>query len=150
MERIDKFDGEFRFLSNFQPAPFFFNFRTWATAEHAYQSSKTREVGDIEWVRSSPSAGVAKRRGGTRGENGRLITVRENWKEIRVAIMRRIVFEKFLQNPDLCAKLLATEDALLVEGNWWRDFFWGVCNGVGENKLGKILMETRDNFKEKH
>lgn len=44
---------------------------------------------------------------------------------------------------DLKAKLLETGDAELVESNWWHDYFWGVCNGRGENHLGKILMKIR-------
>lgn len=31
----------------------------------------------------------------------------------------------------------------LIEGNAWNDTFWGVCNGVGENWLGQLLMERR-------
>lgn len=29
------------------------------------------------------------------------------------------------------------------EGNTWGDKFWGVCDGEGENHLGKLLMEVR-------
>lgn len=32
----------------------------------------------------------------------------------------------------------------LVEGNNWNDTYWGVCKGVGENHLGKILIRIRD------
>lgn len=31
----------------------------------------------------------------------------------------------------------------IVEGNQWHDTFWGVCNGVGQNNLGQILMNVR-------
>ena len=44
----------------------------------------------------------------------------------------------------LYAMLKATGDAVLVEGNWWRDDFWGVYEGKGQNILGKILMIVRD------
>ena len=50
---------------------------------------------------------------------------------------------KFL-NPDLREKLVATGDAELIEGNHWNDTCWGVCKGIGQNNLGKILMEVRD------
>lgn len=33
--------------------------------------------------------------------------------------------------------------AELIEGNTWGDRIWGVCDGVGENRLGKILMRVR-------
>lgn len=40
-------------------------------------------------------------------------------------------------------KLIKTGDAELIEGNWWGDKYWGMCNGEGMNKLGKILMQVR-------
>uniref|UniRef100_UPI00345E83CD NADAR domain-containing protein n=1 Tax=uncultured Duncaniella sp. TaxID=2768039 RepID=UPI00345E83CD len=50
-------------------------------------------------------------------------------------------------NPALAEKLIATGDAELVEGNYWHDTVWGVCDGVGENHLGKILMRVREELK---
>jgi len=44
-------------------------------------------------------------------------------------------------------RLLQTGDAKLVLNNKWNDKFWGVCRGVGENWLGKILMEVRDELR---
>ena len=34
----------------------------------------------------------------------------------------------------------------LIEGNtWeWSRTFWGVCNGSGENHLGRLLMKVRE------
>ena len=58
--------------------------------------------------------------------------------------MKAIVLEKFLQNYRLERRLLDTGDAILIEGNWWNDKFWGVCKGEGCNMLGQILMEVRD------
>ena len=40
-------------------------------------------------------------------------------------------------------KLIDTGDIELVEVNSWGDTFYGVCNGVGENHLGKLLMKIR-------
>ena len=74
---------------------------------------------------------------------GKKIPLRVDWKEVRLNVMREIVFLKFSQNQDLKKKLLATGNAILVEKNNWHDYFWGVCNGKGENHLGKILMTVR-------
>ena len=49
--------------------------------------------------------------------------------------------------PELREALLNTDNAKLIEGNWWGDKFWGICNGVGENNLGKLLMEVRDEIR---
>ena len=61
--------------------------------------------------------------------------------------MHDIVYAKFSQNPILRQKLINTQDMILIENNTWNDTFWGVCNGVGENHLGKILMEVREELK---
>ena len=78
---------------------------------------------------------------------GRKVTLREDWDEVKNRVMLEIVRNKFKQNPELKEKLIATGDAYLEEGNWWGDRTWGVCNGVGENRLGKILMKVRDELK---
>ena len=70
--------------------------------------------------------------------------LRPAWDDIKLNVMRDLVWRKFSEDPELRAKLLATGDAELVEGNAWGDTFWGVDqSGKGENHLGKILMETR-------
>lgn len=38
-------------------------------------------------------------------------------------------------------KLLEAGDAELIEGNYWHDCYWGVCEEQGKNKLEKILMK---------
>ena len=50
---------------------------------------------------------------------------------------------KFRQNRELADKLIATGDRLLEETNWWGDKIWGTYQGVGENKLGILLMDVR-------
>lgn len=74
--------------------------------------------------------------------------IRPDWEEIKISVMRELIFQKFTNNPQLKQMLLDTEDALLEEGNTWEDTYWGICNGIGENNLGKILMEIRDSLKQ--
>ena len=69
------------------------------------------------------------------------------WDLMKDKVMYDIVKAKFSQNPYLRGRLLQTKDMLLVEENWWHDRYWGVCNGIGENHLGKILMRVRDELK---
>jgi predicted NAD-dependent protein-ADP-ribosyltransferase YbiA (DUF1768 family) len=54
---------------------------------------------------------------------------------------------KFTHDAKLRQKLLATGDAILEEGNDWGDQVWGVVNGVGKNRLGKILMKVREELR---
>ena len=56
--------------------------------------------------------------------------------------------EHGVQNEDLKAKLLATGDEHLEEGNTWGDRIWGTVNGKGQNHLGKTLMRVREELKE--
>ncbi len=57
--------------------------------------------------------------------------------------MRAVLREKFEQNKDLVTLLLGTGKEQLIEGNKWHDTFWGVCDGVGSNYLGILLMDLR-------
>lgn len=133
---IDSFSGEYRFLSNFYPSTLVWDGRIWKTSEHAYQAAKSLDEVDRILVHTCDTPGQAKRM-------GRKITLRPDWKQVKLNIMREIIIAKFEQNDDLCQKLIDTGEQELVEGNTWGDTFWGVCRGRGQNHLGKILMAYR-------
>jgi ribA/ribD-fused uncharacterized protein len=75
---------------------------------------------------------------------GRHVELRSDWEDVKDNIMYEIVYNKFSNNLDLRNSLHNTGDAELIEGNWWNDKYWGMSNGEGQNKLGKILMRVRD------
>ena len=75
---------------------------------------------------------------------GRTVQLRGDWESVKEQIMYEICLAKFTQNKDLGRMLVDTGDAELIEGNTWNDKCWGVCDGEGENKLGKILMRVRE------
>lgn len=52
--------------------------------------------------------------------------------------------QKKFEDPILRQKLIETYPADLIETNNWHDTFWGVCNGVGQNHLGRILKVIRN------
>ena len=134
MDSILEFKGQYFFLSNFYEVPVFYNGLQFKSSEAAFQAqkfpSRASEFCNL-------SAISAKRL-------GRAIPLRGDWKTARIGIMKEIVFAKFKQNKKLKRLLLETGEAFLQEGNDWGDTFWGVCNGKGENMLGKILMEVRN------
>lgn len=132
---IDSFDKEYDFLSNFYVAPVDIYELKGVSSESVFQAMKSLDIKERNEIASClPSR--AKRL-------GRHVQIRKDWEEIKEDIMYDIVLAKFKQNPDLKQKLLDTGDAVLVEGNTWNDKFWGVCDGVGLNKLGEALMRVR-------
>lgn len=140
---IDKFDGEYAFLSNFYPSKILYDdIEGWyaPTVEHAFQASKTRSVEEEIGILCASTPGKAKR-------FGRLCDLRPDWEEVKDDVMYRLLKEKFAI-PELRYKLLATGDATLIEGTTWHDNYWGVCscnkcNRRGKNKLGELLMKIR-------
>ena len=72
---------------------------------------------------------------------GYKVKLRENWEDIKIDVMYQIVLAKFSQNEFLKQKLIATGREWLEEGNTWGDRTWGTVDGVGNNYLGKVLME---------
>ena len=134
---IDKFEGEYFFLSNFYMCPITFDGVPYTNSEAAFHAQKCPKR-KVEF--SKLNSKEAKRL-------GRSVDLLPDWDDIRVAVMFNVCLVKFFQNPDLAKKLVETEDAELIEGNTWGDKFWGVCDGVGKNNLGKILMEIRSHFK---
>ena len=140
-EVIHGFFGKYRFLSNFELCPNGVEFEgmIFPSTENAYQAAKSLNM-EVrkQFLTITPSQ--AKR-------EGRSIKVREDWDSVKVDVMKKVTIEKYLKNHDLAKALLETENRHLREDNYWNDVFWGVCNCVGKNYLGKILMGMRDLLK---
>lgn len=79
---------------------------------------------------------------------------KEEWDKIKLEVMRKLLIQKFNKdlNPENYKKLKETEGKYLEETNYWDDTYWGVNKtdaseeGVGENNLGKLLMEIRNSL----
>lgn len=141
MKVINLFAGEYSFLSNFYPAEVILEGIRYPTAEHAYQAAKTNSRSEKYRIADLDTPSKAKRA-------GRKLRLRSDWERVKLAVMDGVVATKFFSNPDIAQKLIQTGEATLIEGNGWGDVFWGVCNGVGRNELGKILMEVRKDLQE--
>ena len=147
---IDKFEGEYAFLSNFYSSPIVFNAEgdtkiIAETVEHYFQASKTLDLKEALNILAAPTPGVSKRL-------GRKCRLRSDWEKIKDAVMRDALIKKF-EDAKLREKLIATGDEYLKEGNWWHDNYWGSCscdrcNDHGQNRLGLLLMEIREKIKE--
>ena len=141
-KKIDSFQGEYRFLSNFWPAGIEFEGRSYHSAEHAYQAAKFTDEVMRQRVADAPTPAAAKSIAHS------ATTQRADWDNAKFEVMEAILREKFTRHADLRQKLLDTGDAELIEGNTWGDRVWGVCDGEGENHLGKLLMKIREELRD--
>ena len=138
---IAMFDGKYAFLSNFEQSPFTVDGVTFPTVEHWFQAFKTLDPQEFRSIVAAETPGKAKRM-------GRHVTLRPDWEEVKVDVMREGLRKKFAI-PEFRVKLLATGDEELMEGNTWHDNTWGNCvcakcqNIPGRNMLGMLLMELR-------
>lgn len=131
---INQFRGKYYFLSNFYERKIIYNGITYRNNEAAFHAQKS--LSDSE--RFSNLTGAESKR------LGRKVLLRKDWDTIKEKLMYEICLCKFTQHEDLKNALLMTGNKKLEEGNTWNDCYWGVCNGVGQNKLGEILMKIRN------
>lgn len=144
MNTIAIFDGKYMFLSNFYNASCTFEGKIYPTVEHAFQAAKTLIPEEREEIRKADTPGKAKRM-------GRAVTLRPDWEEVKTDVMRQCLRSKFSFGP-IAIDLINTGDAELIEGNYWHDNIWGSCTcekcgNKGENRLGKLLMEIREELR---
>jgi ribA/ribD-fused uncharacterized protein len=148
--QITEFKGQYGWLSNFYPCETDLAGIVFPTVEHAYQAAKSNSRLERAKIALAPTPGQAKRMG------SKLFT-RPNWDRIKLPLMESLLRQKFGKEP-FKAQLMETGDALLAEGNYWGDDFWGVCptgkmgadgqvHLSGQNHLGKLLMKIRDEQK---
>lgn len=149
--------GEFRTFSNQAEYPIQISDVRFPTVEHYFQATKAKEFGDdeiYEKILKTPS-GKAVKALGKKVKN----FIKESWDDKRLEIMMRGVKAKFVQHPELQKQLMATGSRPIGEADA-RDSFWGigtsenteksadVAKWKGQNRLGKIIMALRDEFKQ--
>lgn len=157
-ETQDGFVEDYFFLSNFYSSDINVTLHgenfVFSTGEHLFQAYKSYAFVDknhdytvkqLRKLESSPKPVLAKRWG-----RGVSIDV-DYWNKISTKAMWRTVSLKFDQNISLRKKLLSTGSLILVEYNDWNDSLWGVSakTGIGENRLGRLLMRLRKNMMSK-
>ena len=145
MNTINSFSNEYQFLSNFYSAEVVHEGITYKNSEAAFQAAKTKDFRlRREFSELNPSQAKLK---------GRHVDLRNDWEQVKDNIMYEIVKDKFTRNSHLRELLMKTNNATLIEGNWWHDNYWGNCtcekckNKEGKNTLGKILMKVRDELR---
>ncbi len=139
---IERFRGEYAFLSNFYPASVVLDGTAYRSVEHAYQAAKTLDLrARIPFQDADRMTPAGAKREGQR------LDLRPDWLPVRVDVMRDLLRGKFARDP-LRALLIETWPHALIEGNDWDDRFWGMVEGQGQNMLGVLLMEVREELRE--
>lgn len=139
---ITEFRGEYAYLSNFYETPIIFDGLVYGSVEAAFQAQKCAVPAERQqFTQLTPSQ--AKRL-------GRHVILRKDWEDVKDKIMYMLVYSKFVSNPELLRLLLATKNRTLIEGNRWRDSYWGVPVDtyiLAQNRLGEILGIVRDELR---
>lgn len=135
------FSSPFVALDNFSAHQIKIWYKTFPTAEHAYQWKKfensSPQVADEILLAASPDA--AKK---IADENKSKVMA--SWQEMKVSVMEEILRAKAEQHEGVSEVLKSTGTKTLVE-NSPEDSFWGAGNdGKGQNMCGKIWMKIRD------
>lgn len=143
LEVVDSFKGDYEMFSNFYPCVVHYESFNFPTVEHAFVAAKSMDMMFRRRISEIPAEqpGKAKRL-------GRQCILRPDWELRKVSVMHNLLMQKFSYQK-FRKLLLSTQDAMIIEGNYWHDNFWGDCycekckDIPGKNQLGKLLMKTR-------
>lgn len=137
------YEQDFYVLSNFSAFQVYFDGESYQTSEHAYHCQKFPTRVDIwKCIKRATSAHEA-----FKIAEREAASVRKDWIDVRVGIMKEILLAKVRQHEYVRRKLLSTGNRELIEDSW-RDGFWGWGpNKDGRNTLGKLWMEIRNEIK---
>ena len=133
---------EFGEFSNFALYPISLDGERWPTSEHYFQAQKFEDEANRDKVRAAKSPMIAARLG-----RSRKVKLRRDWESVKVGVMRDAVAAKFTQHDELRALLLSTGDAKLVEHTENDDYWGDGGDGSGQNMLGRLLMQVRDQLR---
>lgn len=133
--------GQWGFLSNFFFATVHLGEFVYLTNEHYFQSKKFEGTEWEHYIRNLSSPADTAREGKRRD-----LPLRIDWERVKEQIMLDGLRHKFNAYGELKNKLLATDDALLIENSPY-DYYWGCGrDGSGKNRLGHLLMVLRSEY----
>jgi N-glycosidase YbiA len=136
------YEHEYYVFSNFSAFAIEWKGHLCLTSEHAYHTEKFEDKKIQEEIRATRSAHDSQKLAQSYKEK-----YRTDWNKVKVGIMKEILHAKVAQHPYVRKKLLQSGERILVEDSW-RDDFWGWGpNKNGQNMLGKLWMEVRNEIR---
>ena len=143
---------EYGWLGNMYYSPINDGVEKWLTSEALFQSKRFNDPAIKELIRNEKSPMGAKMK--AKKNKGHMAVI--PMSDVDVEMMRNVVKMKFDQNPVLKSRLKGLKGKVIVEniGNrkGERHLFWGAKwvneEWVGQNTMGRILMELRDEYLE--
>jgi len=151
MHRLDTdkqilfYENEFYVFSNFSAFAIEWKDKLYMTSEHVFHSEKFEESNLKEQIRNARSAHVALKIAEANKDKHK-----SDWNTVELKVMKEILRAKVEQHPYVKKKLMESGDKELIEDSW-RDSYWGWGpNKDGENHLGKLWMEVRNEFRNKN
>ena len=130
---------EHGYCSNFYRTPIVINGEVYFTVEHYYQACKSMDIEEREMIRTLPTPKEAK-------FAGYHVKLRPDWEKVKEGVMLKALRVKFTKYTVLREKLLSTGDAVLHEDSPW-DKYWGYAKGKGQDRLGILLMQVREELR---
>lgn len=148
----DTDDSSLMFLSNESKHPIILEDKKWPSVEHYLQSKKFEGTSLENEIRLAPSVFIAKNLSSPKyrvyydKDKGRLIEIsygninqdyriRDDWENVKEDFLRKAIYAKFDQNPQLQEKLLETRNVHFIN--------------LDNPLLGPILEEYRTYLREK-
>ena len=145
------FQSHHAYLSNMYPCKIVYEGLEYKSSEHLYFAEMARHHNKFELaeeIRNTKDGYAAKRA-------SKKIIVAEDWEQIKVKIMKKVIHLKFDQNPGLRDELLTTK-GFLYEATKGDSFSCGLSLPQAKdidqasitkgNQLGIILVEYRDEY----
>jgi len=151
---INKVAEKYGWMGNMAPYPITVEGKIWRTSEALFQGMRFDDEEIKEIIRKEKSPMAAKMK--AKKYSDQMVVV--PMSDLDVEQMKKCVRIKFDQHPALKKMLLDTVGSYIYEdiGNrkGERHKFWGVKKiseneGDGQNMMGRILMELRDELLEK-
>jgi hypothetical protein len=144
---VPKYIDDVFCLDNFSAFSVVIDGVEYKTAEHAFQTLKFIETDKVvyEMVKNSQSPYDARELAHKNKPKRD-----PDWSDKKYKIMESVLTEKVLQNNYVKERLLATNDAEIIEDcGADDDKDWGCgIDGTGQNNLGKIWMKIREKIKQ--